>query len=101
MLQESTHMTRPPLVFTFYIAAPIEKVWDGFVSAEANRTIFMGAGRAPEWLAALDDSATGCSARPRNLALSGHIRQSSHRDPRCTPAGELLAASKTALIAVY
>jgi uncharacterized protein YndB with AHSA1/START domain len=36
-------MTRPPLVFTFYIAAPLEKVWNGFVSEEANRTIFMGA----------------------------------------------------------
>ncbi len=36
-------MARAPLVFTFYIAAPIEKVWDGFVSKEANRTIFMGA----------------------------------------------------------
>ena len=36
-------MSKPPLVFTFYIAAPIEKVWDGFVSKEANRTIFMGA----------------------------------------------------------
>ncbi len=36
-------MARPPLVFTFYIAAPIEKVWDGFVSKEANRAIFMGA----------------------------------------------------------
>jgi uncharacterized protein YndB with AHSA1/START domain len=43
MLAEMTHMARPPLVFTFYIAAPIEKVWDGFVSKEANRTIFMGA----------------------------------------------------------
>ena len=36
-------MVKPPLTFTFYIAAPIEKVWDGFVSKEANRTIFMGA----------------------------------------------------------
>jgi uncharacterized protein YndB with AHSA1/START domain len=36
-------MAKLPLVFTFYIAAPIEKVWDGFVSKEANRTIFMGA----------------------------------------------------------
>ena len=34
---------KPPLTFTFYIAAPIEKVWDGFVSREANRQIFMGA----------------------------------------------------------
>ena len=34
---------KPPLTFTFYIAAPIEKVWDGFVSKEANRQIFMGA----------------------------------------------------------
>jgi uncharacterized protein YndB with AHSA1/START domain len=34
---------KAPLIFTFYIAAPIEKVWDGFVSKEANRTIFMGA----------------------------------------------------------
>ena len=36
-------MARTPLVFTFYIAAPIESVWNGFVSKEANRTIFMGA----------------------------------------------------------
>jgi len=36
-------MARRPLVFTFYIAAPIEKVCDGFVSKEANRAIFMGA----------------------------------------------------------
>ena len=36
-------MVKTPLVFTYYIAAPIEKVWDGFVSKEANRTIFMGA----------------------------------------------------------
>lgn len=36
-------MAKPALVFTFYIAAPIEKVWDGFVSREANKTIFMGA----------------------------------------------------------
>jgi uncharacterized protein YndB with AHSA1/START domain len=34
---------KPPLTFTFYIAAPIEKVWDGFVSKETNRQIFMGA----------------------------------------------------------
>jgi uncharacterized protein YndB with AHSA1/START domain len=34
---------KPSLTFTFYIAAPIEKVWDGFVSKEANRQIFMGA----------------------------------------------------------
>ena len=36
-------MAKPALVFTFYIAAPIEKVWNGFVSKEANATIFMGA----------------------------------------------------------
>ena len=36
-------MAKPPLTFTFYIAAPIEKVWSGFVSKEANQTIFMGA----------------------------------------------------------
>lgn len=36
-------MAKLPLIFTFYIAAPIEKVWDGFVSKDANRTIFMGA----------------------------------------------------------
>lgn len=36
-------MAKLPLVFTYYIAAPIEKVWDGFVSKEMNRTIFMGA----------------------------------------------------------
>jgi uncharacterized protein YndB with AHSA1/START domain len=32
-----------PLIFTYYIAVPIEKVWGGFVSREANQTIFMGA----------------------------------------------------------
>jgi uncharacterized protein YndB with AHSA1/START domain len=36
-------MARAPLVFTYYIAAPIEKVWDGFVSKEVNEIIFMGA----------------------------------------------------------
>lgn len=36
-------MGKAPLVFTFYIAAPIEEVWEGFVGKEANRTIFMGA----------------------------------------------------------
>jgi uncharacterized protein YndB with AHSA1/START domain len=36
-------MARPPLVFTFYIAAPIDKVWNGFVSKEINQIIFMGA----------------------------------------------------------
>ncbi len=36
-------MAKAPLRFTFYIAAPIEKVWDGFVSKEVNQTIFMGA----------------------------------------------------------
>jgi uncharacterized protein YndB with AHSA1/START domain len=36
-------MPKPPLIFTFYIAAPVEKVWEGFVSKEANETIFTGA----------------------------------------------------------
>lgn len=36
-------MPKAPLIFTYYIAAPVEKVWDGFVSREANRQIFMGA----------------------------------------------------------
>ena len=29
-----------PLKFVFYIAAPAEKVWEGFVSQESNRAIF-------------------------------------------------------------
>lgn len=36
-------MSRSPLIFTYYIAAPIEKVWDGFVTKESNQIIFMGA----------------------------------------------------------
>ena len=36
-------MAKSPLIFTYYIAAPIEKVWDGFVSKDANQKIFMGA----------------------------------------------------------
>jgi uncharacterized protein YndB with AHSA1/START domain len=37
------NMAKTPLTFTYYIAAPVEKVWDGFVSKEANQKIFMGA----------------------------------------------------------
>ena len=36
-------MAKAPLIFTYYIAAPVQKVWNGFVSKEANQTIFMGA----------------------------------------------------------
>ena len=36
-------MAMAPLIFTFYIAAPLGTVWDGFVSKEANQKIFMGA----------------------------------------------------------
>ncbi len=32
-----------PLHFVFYIAAPPDKVWQGFVSPESNRIIFGGA----------------------------------------------------------
>jgi uncharacterized protein YndB with AHSA1/START domain len=32
-----------PLHFVFYFAAPPDKVWEGLVSAESNRVIFMGA----------------------------------------------------------
>jgi len=31
------------LILTYYIAAPVEKVWNGFVSKDVNRQIFMGA----------------------------------------------------------
>ena len=36
-------MAKAPLIFTYYIAAPVEHVWNGFVSKEANHKIFMGA----------------------------------------------------------
>ena len=36
-------MAKAPLTFTYYIAAPVETVWNGFVSKEINQTIFMGA----------------------------------------------------------
>src|SRR5215472_5003793 len=36
-------MAQAPLHFVFYFAAPAEKVWEGFVSPESNRIIFMGA----------------------------------------------------------
>lgn len=35
-------MAKPPLIFIYYIAAPVEKVWNGFVAKEANQKIFMG-----------------------------------------------------------
>jgi uncharacterized protein YndB with AHSA1/START domain len=34
---------QPPLHLVFYFGAPPEKVWEGFVSPESNRTIFGGA----------------------------------------------------------
>jgi len=36
-------MEKAPLIFTYYIDAPVEKVWDGFISKDANQQIFMGA----------------------------------------------------------
>jgi uncharacterized protein YndB with AHSA1/START domain len=42
-------MARPPLHFVFYIGAPPEKVWDGFVSPDANRVIFLGAELEADW----------------------------------------------------
>ena len=30
-------MAKAPLIFTYYIAAPVEKVWDGFVSRRRIR----------------------------------------------------------------
>jgi uncharacterized protein YndB with AHSA1/START domain len=36
-------MVQPPLKFVFYIGAPPEKVFEGFVSRESNRIIFGGA----------------------------------------------------------
>jgi uncharacterized protein YndB with AHSA1/START domain len=42
-------MARTPLRYVFYFAATPEKVWDGFVSAEANRIIFAGAELEAEW----------------------------------------------------
>ena len=38
-----------PLSYVIYIAAEPEKVWDGFVSAESNRILFMGAELEADW----------------------------------------------------
>src|ERR1700760_766112 len=35
-----TMAEQAPLKFVFYIAAPAEKVWEGFVSEASNRAIF-------------------------------------------------------------
>jgi uncharacterized protein YndB with AHSA1/START domain len=35
-------LAKAPLTFTYYIAAPLEKVWDGFISKKVNQKIFMG-----------------------------------------------------------
>jgi uncharacterized protein YndB with AHSA1/START domain len=40
-----------PLSYVIYIAAGPEKVWDGFVSRESNRILFMGAELEAEWKA--------------------------------------------------
>ena len=36
-------MAKTPLIFTIYIASPVEKVWVGCISKGANRKIYMGA----------------------------------------------------------
>src|SRR5262249_59936348 len=36
-------MPKTPLFFFFNVAPPAEKVWDGFVSKDANQKIFAGA----------------------------------------------------------
>jgi len=38
-----------PLSYVIYIAATPEKVWEGFVSKESNRIIFMGAELETDW----------------------------------------------------
>jgi uncharacterized protein YndB with AHSA1/START domain len=40
-----------PLSYVIYIAAPPEKVWEGFVSPESNRILFMGAELEADWKA--------------------------------------------------
>jgi uncharacterized protein YndB with AHSA1/START domain len=39
-----TEMAKAPLIFTYYIAAPMEKVWGWVVSKEANHKLFGGRG---------------------------------------------------------
>lgn len=36
-------MANAQLIFTYYIAAPVEKGLDGFAGKEENQKIFMGA----------------------------------------------------------
>jgi uncharacterized protein YndB with AHSA1/START domain len=38
-----------PLSYVIYIAATPEKVWDGFISPESNRVLFMGAEPEADW----------------------------------------------------
>jgi uncharacterized protein YndB with AHSA1/START domain len=38
-----------PLRYVIYMAATPEKVWEGFVSKESNRVLFMGAELEAEW----------------------------------------------------
>ena len=69
-------MTEIPLVFTYYIAAPIKRVWNAFVSKEANEVIFAGAsfevdlnpGGAMNW------SGPGKDGKPVNY-VTGTVRQ--------------------------
>jgi uncharacterized protein YndB with AHSA1/START domain len=66
-----------PLHFVFYFAAPPDKVWEGFVSPESNRIIFMGAelevdlkpGGAMNWVGAGADG-------KRSTYVRGEVLQS-------------------------
>ena len=72
---------KPPLTFTFYIAAPIEKVWDGFVSKEANRQIFMGADFEVELKAAgsMSWSGPGKDGKPTRYVTGKVLRADAPR----------------------
>ncbi len=64
-----------PLQFIFYIAAPPDKVWEGFVSPESNRVIFgtdlevnLKVGGAMNWVGPGPDG-------KRNIYVHGEILQ--------------------------
>ena len=65
-----------PLRFVFYIAAPPDKVWKGFVSPESNRILFMGAELEVESEArAVDDwVGTGADGK-RTTYVRGEVLQ--------------------------
>jgi uncharacterized protein YndB with AHSA1/START domain len=67
---------RDPLRYVFFIAATSERVWEGFVSPESNRILFMGAELETDLTPGGSINWVGMKDRKRTTYVRGKILQS-------------------------